>query len=82
VKRLLLDALDGLLDLALAPIIKAMRQALREELTTGELALAVEEVELPVRTVPLEPPLAVMEEQFEVWEPEHEWRARWDMMRP
>jgi hypothetical protein len=82
VKRLVLDVLDGLLWLALAPIIKAMRQALREELTTGEMVIDAHEVEMPVHTLPLEPPLAAMEEQFEVWEPEHEWRARWDMMRP
>jgi hypothetical protein len=59
-----------------------VRRAVEDALASGELAVAVEEVEIPVHTVPLEPPLAALEEQFEVWEPEHEWRARWDMMRP
>jgi hypothetical protein len=79
-KRLVADALDALLWLALAPIIKAMREALREELSAGELVVDAREVEMPVHV--LEPTLAAMEEQFEVWEPEHEWRARWDMLRP
>jgi hypothetical protein len=79
-KRLVADALDAVLWLALAPIIKAMRQALREELSAGELVVDAREVEMPVHV--LEPALAALEEQFEVWEPEHEWRARWDMLRP
>lgn len=65
-KRLILDAVDVLFWVAMSPIIAAMRRAVRDELSHGEITVD----------------LAEMEAEIEVWEPQTGWRARWNLLTP
>lgn len=78
--RLLCDAACALFWLAATPFYRIIRRAVHDELEDFEAPPPDDPAMEPLRLP--EPPLALLEERVEVWEPGAEWRQRWDAMRP